>query len=187
MINLLFNIFSSLVIKTIFNYLFPKVDVECYYWKYEQTIQKGKSAGWFFDWLFTEKDMTIFGEFYPKSVPYYRVFHASIGILYWLIAWFLFYQYLPWYVFAVDAVLGVAWAYYFMLYERKFYTIADIVDELTRYQRERENVYWLKRKWFYGYFCFRNEFLVWEFDKSAFIGFIGIYFTSIIYLIIYLI
>jgi hypothetical protein len=186
-------ILISFALKTVFAYIYPKIDVECFYKRFEQKIEKNISAGKFFNWLFVKKDVKVFGTIYKQAVPRYRIFHATVMVIYWLAAWFFFYQYLDsniWLcllVFGIDAGLGVAWAYWKMLFERLYYTISDTIQDLLRYQRDNVDVYWLKRKWFYGYFCFRISFLVHVFDESAFIGLIGMYLTSIIYLIINLI
>jgi hypothetical protein len=186
-------ILISLALKTVFAYIYPKIDVELYYKRFEQMIEKHVSAGKIFNWLFEKKDVKVFGTIYKQAVPRYRIFHASVMIVYWLSAWIFFYSsvysdiWLCLLVFFIDAVIGVAWAYWKMTFERFYYTISDTVHDLLRYQLENLDVYWLKRKWFYGYFCFRISFLVHVFDESAFIGLIGMYLTSIIYLIIHLI
>jgi hypothetical protein len=177
------NILISIILKILFSYLYVKFDVLCYYNVYQQKIEKGIKVNWFFDWLFKKQDVKIFGTIYKQSVPRYRVLHGGIMVVFWFLAFIFFYSSFAWYIFIIDAVIGIAWAYYFMTFERFYFTISDTVSELIRYQRENLDVYWLKRKWFYGDICFRISFLVHVFDESAFTGLIGMYLTSLIFLI----
>lgn len=178
--NLLLNIFSSLIFKTLFAYIYPKFDVLCYYEHYE----KKRLSNWFWRLLFWEKDIKIFGTLYKNAVPIYRVLHSLVMIIYWFIAWILFYQYFAWYIFIIDAVIGVAWAYYFMTFERFYYRISNTLMDLFEYQIKKLDVFWLKRIYFSGHWLFQKEFIVWHFDLSAAIGLAIMYLTSIIYFII---
>jgi hypothetical protein len=105
-------------------------------------------------------------------------------IIYWFLAWLFFYQYFAWYIFIIDAVIGIACAYYFMTFERFYYRISNTLMDLFEYQIKKLDVFWLKRIYFSGHWLFEKEFIVWRFDMSAAIGLAIMYLTSLIYLII---
>jgi hypothetical protein len=180
MVHVILNILISAALKTLFSWLYPKIDVELYQKKFEARISKGISCGKFWDWLFTVKDIGSF----KNAVPYYRVFQKSIIVIYWGAAAVFFYLNFPFYIFLIDVIGGVfLGAYYWMLYERKYYTMAGQEKHMYEYQVNKVDVYWLKRIYFSGYWLFRNGFTGWKFDLSAVIGLVILYLTSLIYLI----
>lgn len=176
-INQVISIVLSIFFKSIFSILYPKVDAYCYAGIFEGIIKKyphNKSGYKFWRWLFTEKDLIGF----KNAVPYYRVFQKLILISFWLVVYIKFYSIFPFWLFIVDAVCGVLWAYYWMKYERSYYYYADQEKEMYAFQLNNEDVYWLKRIYFSGYWLFSKGFTGWKFDLSSAIGTIGLFITS---------
>jgi hypothetical protein len=172
-------ILISLVLKAVFAYIYPLIDVKLYKERYEDK----RLTNWFLKFLFTKKDLPGF----PGALPYYRVFQFMIQAVYWIAAWFIFYKHISITVFIVDAVVGLIWAFYWMKHEREYYRIAKQDYLLDEYRVQWTDVYWLKRWWYSGRWIFRKSyyggFTTMRFNISAGIGTAGYYLTTLIYLI----
>ena len=193
---MILNIAISVILKSIFNYLHPKIDSEAYGVRYEKMIEKLKDAGLFWNWIFTEYKLTK-TEYYRSAynniltvrvstgntiVPKYRVMQNGILLLYWTAAYWLFYVHFPWWVTVIDVGGGLVSAYYCMVWERLYYKIGGQDKEIYEYQSKNEDVYWLKRIYFSGKWLFAGGFAGWKFDVSAAIGLIIMYLCSLIFL-----
>ena len=180
----------SLAFKAIFSYEAPLTDV----FAYKEHYESGNLCNWFWRRLFrksTGKDGNV-------QVPLYRVLQAANHIIFWALAFIIFYRYFPWYVWAAEGT-GVLLSYYFMVYERLYYKIAKQESLLLTFQSENINTYWLSdRLYFSGYWLFvkkesvlfntgdtiriDNGFRLWKFDLSCLIGIAVLILTSFIFL-----
>lgn len=176
----------SFLLKTIFSYLYPKIDVKLYKENFEDKISKGISCGKFLDWLFTIKRIGGF----EGALPYYRIFQKTILITFWGLSYLFFYKQFSLWIFIIDFVIGILFgAYYWMVYERKYYKLGRQEYLLIEMHLNNNNPYWLKRIWFSGYWLFKsngqdNGFRLWKFDMSFVIGLAIMYITSAVFLFI---
>lgn len=189
----------DLVIKAVFNWLDPWFDVEAYYKKFEQRIEMGGSAGWFWDWIFKKYDKLWFWKFKQPAVPRYRVLQKGIAVIFWLVAYWFYYQHVAegltieygyfWFLsvgtwYLIGQLFSILWIYFTMAFENLYYTISKTRDELLEYQIRNTDVYWLKHIFFAGHWLFKKEFRVSKFNWSLIIGEAGYYLYSIIILLI---
>jgi len=183
-------ILISWIIKKVFSYLYPLLDVFCY----KEHHEDKKVLTGFWQWLFKSYDI---GK-YKNLLIRYRIFQHGLAVIFWFISYQIFYSKFPWYVQMFE-LLGLLACYYAMVFERKYYTIGKQEYLLSRYQETNENVYWLKRWYFAGYWLFMpvessgdadgwetvhidNGFRLWKFDLAYYIG-LGVYYSvSVIYL-----
>lgn len=171
-------IIISLIIKGTFKYLYPLNDVYCYKEHYEAK----NLNNWFWKFLFKE---------YKIGLVWYRIFQHGLAVIFWYVAYVLFYSHFPLYAQLVE-LAGLMIAYYAMCFEYDFYIIGKQQDLLLQYQRENENVYWLKKLYFSGYWLFMevehmnfidHGYRLEKFQWSVLVGTLIYYATSLVFLI----
>ena len=74
-------------------------------------------------------------------------------------------------------VAGCLMAHYFMLMDFLYYLWNRAAYQIFLFEQNKDNVFWLKRIYFSGYWLFPNSptdfgFKVWKFNLSALAGFI---------------
>lgn len=114
--------------------------------------KKGNTLGFLF-WELQYKGHTV--------VPVYRILQGLLDIT----AMYLVYTYS-----GLIPLIGFIVAWYLMLKEYLYYIFMWQWQELLNYETDVEDVYWLERVYFSGYWLFRNGFKFWRFTVSAVVG-----------------
>lgn len=135
------------------------LDALLYGYFYEQR----KNKLWFLFWELHYKGRTI--------VPVYRILQGLLDTG----AMYLVYE-----NGGIIGLIGFMIAWYLMLKEFLYYVFMWQWQEMLNYETYAQDVYWLKRIYFSGYWLFRNGFKFKYFTGSAALGLIILILSNLI-------